>query len=110
MRKDNQGCIISKNRFININGAPAAVFLRANMNNNYNTITKNDFNQSGLPGWTEANPDGPGCILLSEDTQGNLAAENHFPMGTSASTQVLDLGDNKIVGDERKTMNDLRVH
>ena len=97
MRNDNQGCIISKNRFININGAPAAVFLRADMNNNYITITKNDFNQSGFPGWTEVNPDGPGCILLSENTQGNLVAENHFPEGTSASTQVLDLGDNKIV-------------
>jgi hypothetical protein len=97
VRNDNQGCIISKNKFININGAPAAILLRPNSNNNYNIIEKNNFEESGLPGWTDETPDGPGCILLHEGTLDNVLAENLFPEGTFASTQILDLGDNIIL-------------
>lgn len=64
-------------------------------------ILDNDYRQyNNVPGWTEADPDGPGCVLLTEGTENNLVFESgHFPRGTNAKSQVMDLGsNNRVVG------------
>jgi len=64
-------------------------------------VLKNDYRQyNNVPGWTEADPDGPGCVLLTGGTQNTFVFESgHFPRGTDAKSQVMDLGiDNRVVG------------
>lgn len=64
-------------------------------------ILDNDYRQyNNVPGWTEADPDGPGCVLLTVGTQNNFVCESgHFPRGTDAKSQVMDLGvNNRVVG------------
>jgi len=58
-----------------------------------NNILDNDYTLCGVPGWTDANPDGPGCVLLTEGTQKNFVSESgNFPPGTGgAKKQVLDV-------------------
>lgn len=57
------------------------------------SILDNDYTLCGTPGWTDANPDGPGCVLLTEGTQNNFVSESgNFPPGTGgAKKQVLDV-------------------
>jgi len=64
-------------------------------------ILDNDYRRySAVPGWSEANPDGPGCVLLTVGTQNNFVFESgHFPQDTDAKLQVMDLGiNNRVVG------------
>ena len=64
-------------------------------------ILDNDYRQyNDVPGWTGENPDGPGCILLTEGTENNFVFESgHFPRDTDAKSQVMDLGiNNRVVG------------
>jgi hypothetical protein len=93
----NHDCVISNNEFININGAPAAVFVRGRSgweDNTNNFIVCNDYRQSNLPGWTS----GPGCVLLDPNTADNIVGECLFPEGTTALDQINDFGiNNQIV-------------
>lgn len=64
-------------------------------------ILDNDYRQyNNVPGWTAENPDGPGCVLLTEWTENNFVHESgHFPRDTDAKSQVMDLGvNNRVVG------------
>lgn len=64
-------------------------------------VMDNNYRQyNNVPGWTEANPDGPGCVLLTEGTENNFVFESgHFPRDTDAKSQVMDLGiNNRVVG------------
>jgi hypothetical protein len=64
-------------------------------------IMDNDYRDyNNVPGWTEANPDGPGCVLLTEGTVNNFVFESgNFPRDTDAKSQVMDLGtNNRVVG------------
>jgi len=68
-----------------------------NCTGSHNVIMLNYYQASGLPGWTEITPDGPGCVYLHDTSSGNLVWEKRFPAGTTAETQVLDLGiDNHV--------------
>ncbi|MHC4353711.1 MAG: right-handed parallel beta-helix repeat-containing protein, partial [Planctomycetota bacterium] len=65
------------------------------------SILNNDYRQySNVPGWTEANPDGPGCVLLMEGTENTLVFESgRFPNDTDAKSQILDFGiNNRVIG------------
>ena len=64
-------------------------------------VMDNDYRSyNTVPGWTQATPDGPGCILLTEGTVNNFVFESgNFPWGTDAKSQVMDLGtNNRVVG------------
>jgi hypothetical protein len=98
VRGNNRDCVISANRFININGAPAAIFVRG-LNNTNNTIFDNDFKKSGLPGWNPDGSGGPGCVLLGAGTSGNYVDEGKFPPRTNLCEQVKDEGGtNEVAG------------
>lgn len=93
------------NRFVDLVGNPlAAVHLRIGEDN---YLVKNDYRDSGMPGWEADGSGGPGCVLLGgrlndfwAGAVNNLVKENgRFPRGTNAKAQVLDLGsNNRVVG------------
>ena len=87
---------ITKNKFVDISSFGAAIFLRSEANEN--TIFKNDFKDSNLPGWTTTSPDGPGAILLRSDTQNNYIFEMEFPKNEEITLceMILDNGNNNI--------------
>ena len=81
--------------------ATVVISFRKNASPSDDNILDNDYWQyNNVPGWTEANPDGPGCVLLTEGTENNFVFESgHFPHGTDAKSQVMDLGtNNRVVG------------
>ena len=57
-----------------------------------NTLNKNDFRMSGLPGWSE----GPGAVVLGQTSANNLIHEMKFPNGYSKKLceMVWDITDN----------------
>ena len=81
--------------------ATVVISFRKNAAPSGDNILDNDYRQyNNVPGWTDANPDGPGCVLLTEGTENNFVFESgHFPHGTDAKSQVMDLGtNNRVVG------------
>lgn len=81
--------------------ATVVISERAGTSPSNNKILDNDYRQyNNVPGWTESNPDGPGCVLLMEGTENNLVFESgHFPQDTDAKSQVMDFGtNNRVVG------------
>jgi parallel beta-helix repeat protein len=81
--------------------ATVVISFRKNASPSDDNILDNDYRQyNNVPGWTEANPDGPGCVLLTKGTENNFVFESgHFPYGTDAKSQVMDLGtNNRVVG------------
>ena len=69
---------ISGNTIIGGNNAQAAgVWL--SYGSNGNTVQNNDYSQSTFSGWTDANPNGPGSVLLSQNSNNNLVYEYKFP-------------------------------
>ena len=72
--------------------AVVLVSARGVASNNLN-ILDNDYGQSGVPGWNNATPVGPGCVLLANGTQNTFVFESgNFPKGTGgAKKQVVDL-------------------
>lgn len=95
--KNSHGCTITKNKFINILSilGKGAIWLWGDSSSN--TIQRNDYSQSGLPGWTDCTvypPEGLGYILLGPDTTNNNVYE-YVP-----ENQVCDFGtDNTIITD-----------
>jgi len=88
------GWSIKFNEFYDMENAVGA---GVNCTGSHNIIMMNYYRASGLPGWTEETPDGPGCVYLHDSSSENLVWEKRFPAGTTSETQVLDLGDNNHV-------------
>lgn len=106
---------VTQNKFENLTGGLGqAIFLRGFDSPGYevtnNWIHRNDFTQSGLPGWTADTPNGPGAIHLGPRAFGNEVFEPDYLVGSGKglcemvwdetddeSTSQYD-GENKIHG------------
>ena len=103
--RDSSGNTISGNVWgpadLKSTWATVVISFRTDASPSDDNILDNDYrNYNNVPGWTAANPDGPGCVLLTEGTVNNFVFESgNFPQGTDAKSQVMDLGtNNRVVG------------
>lgn len=82
------------NKFIDIGNDFAGILVRGNGN----SIYRNDYKESGLPGWTTSTPDGPGAIILNGNTNSNFIHEMKFPngKGTTLCEMIWDKTDNPL--------------
>ena len=80
-------CMVTGNKLVDLENAKCGVNIDARSVDN--NIVKNDYKESGLPGWEE----GYGCVFISQYfTDNNFVFESGcFPQGTGgAKYQVLD--------------------
>jgi hypothetical protein len=110
---------LSGNMFSELSGVAGGIRMRRNSHDN--VFMKNDYTNSGLPGWTENSPWGPGAIFIESDiidANGNIVIpgpsnneilESKFPgKRTTICEMIMDLTDdqttseydgyNKIIG------------
>lgn len=84
----NNSAIVG-NKFIDIENNLAGIFV----NGVGNSLVNNDFKESGLPGWTDTTPDGPGAIILRSSSKDNVVqfSQNN---DKSLCEMILDQTDN----------------
>ena len=90
-----QNAVVFENKFINSENYIAAAILLANGTDG-NSIYRNDYQDSNLPGWTSTSPNGPGAIFLNQTSNDNIIHEMKFPKNLSLCQMILDIGNNKI--------------
>ena len=102
----SQNCTVTENELIDVCDFNAgyvpyagitisgyfAPWIPGGVQSNNNTLMRNDYTLSRLPGLT-AQSDGPFCVILEEGTNDNFVDEQGgFPTGTNAKRQVFDGG------------------
>lgn len=108
LRRFSDGNSIYQNTFSNLSGAAGAIRVWAQSNDN--VIERNNYANSGLIGWNDAHPYGPGAIfigtseyrgdaLVAEAPRDNRIKENEFPFGTDLCQMILDLEDDPATPD-----------